>query len=418
MNTYRIALLLSTFLYLPLAQAKLAATEWGTFTSLLGSNGVSQDGMYHEDEELPSFVRGFGELVAPIPQPQPIPQPTPFPDPGEEEFCGKMPCRFRRFNVITQKMETPVIYFYSDRETSVTVDVKFPEGMVTETFPGPISTFPNLTSESVIANGHTTFNVKVHPLAETVYYSNRIPHVPAGNIYGHARRPNSSVVQANLDIEKFIFYRGVGRFTPRTSITSHQGALALHQCSDCGNIPAAFLVDVDRNGHARILSVGNLAAGVSKIVKAEDIQRLREHGIDGSGPREMLTGALNYAGLTPDEALAMIDTWENGYLKVPGLRLLYILPRQEVDAILPVTITPQPDSFTRVFVGRLEILLDTDEQILLDKILAARDLIDVRQLGRFGESTLRRLAEVLEQRSPSQDDRDLLQRLIERAKQS
>ena len=37
------------------------AHEWGTFTSLVGSNGVTQNGMYHEDEHLPDFVHSFGE---------------------------------------------------------------------------------------------------------------------------------------------------------------------------------------------------------------------------------------------------------------------------------------------------------------------------------------------------------------------
>jgi hypothetical protein len=51
------------------ALADFKVHEWGTFTSLLGSNGVSQDGLYHEDEHLPDFVYGFGEtrsLIEPI----------------------------------------------------------------------------------------------------------------------------------------------------------------------------------------------------------------------------------------------------------------------------------------------------------------------------------------------------------------
>jgi hypothetical protein len=410
MKTYMTALLLQIFLYVPFAQGKVAATEWGTFTSLLGSNGVTQDGMYHEDEALPNFVHGFGQLVS---QPQ-------APPPPNDEFCDKgMPCRFLRENAITQKMETPVIYFYSGGDLDVTVDVKFPEGVVSETFPGPVFTTPNMHSEPILANGHTTFQLKVHAMDKTPSMEGQLPFVPAGNIYGHARKVNSSVVQANEEKEKFIFYRGVGRFSPRTSITSNAGSLALHQCGSCGDIPAAFLVDVDQTGHARMLSIGTLPAGTSKIVRAADIVGLQQHQ-PGDTSQEVLRGnlisALTQTGLTRDEAVAMIDTWENGYLKVPGLRVLYILPRQEVETILPVTITPQMP-FKRVFVGRLEILLDTEEQALLSKILMARDLIDVKQLGRFAEPILRRISQVLEEsQSPAQEDRDLLQRLIERAK--
>ena len=173
MNKHRYLLgLLSIFLYIPLAQAKFSVTEWGTFTSLVGSNGVTQNGMYHEDEALPSFVHGFGELVS---------QPIFRPDPDPFDPCGqpKVPCRFVRGNSITQKMETPVIYFYADGEIDVTVDVKFPEGMVTETYPGPTFTSPDRASDPVVGNGHTIFNLKVHDRADTPALRARLPGVAA-----------------------------------------------------------------------------------------------------------------------------------------------------------------------------------------------------------------------------------------------
>ena len=39
------------------ASNRLVVHEWGTFTSLVGSNGQAQNGMYHEDEALPDFVK-------------------------------------------------------------------------------------------------------------------------------------------------------------------------------------------------------------------------------------------------------------------------------------------------------------------------------------------------------------------------
>jgi hypothetical protein len=122
------------------------AHEWGTFTSLVGSNGVTQNGMYHEDEKLPDFVHGFGKTRADILNP-PF---TPFPPPS-------FPCRgkmcFEDFvlerNSITQKMETPVIYFYGDKAEKVLVDVRFPEGVITDTYPAPLFTFPKSRSTPV-----------------------------------------------------------------------------------------------------------------------------------------------------------------------------------------------------------------------------------------------------------------------------
>src|SRR5262245_934873 len=122
-------ILIATAFFSVTCFAKLEAHEWGTFTSLVGSDGVTQNGMYHEDEALPDFVHGFGDLQNGF---QPV-------------RCGHnhgRPCRKGGFeeaiflrNVVTQKMETPVIYFYSDRDQAVEVKVRFPEGVITETYP-------------------------------------------------------------------------------------------------------------------------------------------------------------------------------------------------------------------------------------------------------------------------------------------
>jgi len=419
MNSYRyLVTLLSMFLYIPLAQAKVAAVEWGTFTSLVGSNGQTQNGMYHEDEDLPSFVHGFGELAGPI---------FPFePDPDCRSF--KLPCDYIRNNVITQKMETPVIYFYAGGDMQVQVEVNFPTGMVTETYPGPSFTFPDRNSNPVMANGRTIFDLKLHDMSDTSALRQRLPFVPANNIYAHARGvTQASMVEAVTapgEMENFLFYRGVGQFTPKLSITSLGGSLALHQCTGCGNIPAAFLIDVRDENTVSAMPLYSLGDGMSFGVSASRITRLRQHG---AGPdllihrglaeaRQLLLDGVMEAGLMEEEAKAMINTWEHGYLKVPGLRLLYVLPEQEINAFLPVKLTPDMP-FRRVFVGRIEVMLDTDEAQLLNAVLAARDLIDVQRMGRFAEPKLRRLLQVYTERThmPEKEVVALFGRLIQRA---
>ena len=104
-----------------------------------------------------------------------------------------------------------------------------------------------------------------------------------------------------------------------------------------------------------------------------------------------LVDELVASGLFKDEALSMVNTWENGYLKVPGLRLLYILQRSEVDEILPLTFSPAPERLVRSFVARMEILLDTEEQRILAKIRTEQDRFQGRELGRFAEPILHRV---------------------------
>ncbi|MCB0411151.1 MAG: hypothetical protein KDD22_01410 [Bdellovibrionales bacterium] len=110
--------------------------------------------------------------------------------------------------------------------------------------------------------------------------------------------------------------------------------------------------------------------------------------------REQLLKSLIKAGLFADEARCMVDTWESGYFKTPGLRILYVLNRQEVEEILPVQVSPLPDELNRVFVGRIEILLDTVEEQVLTQILQQADQYDVLQLGRMAQPTLLRVQEL------------------------
>jgi len=430
MRTYTILFLLSTLTFANGAFAKFEAHEWGTFTSLVGSNGITQNGMYHEDERLPAFVHGFGEtrpasssidmnLLRPLAfGPIPDPEATPVPRPP----CRNKGCfgdEVLKTNVITQKMETPVIYFYADHAQHIDVNVKFPEGVFTETYPAPVSSSPQRNDKNfAITNGQAHFAVDV--LAQKTA---SVPYVESENIYSHARNVNSNVVRNGNEQEKFIFYRGLGRFQPRFSITSQNGAVALQVPANA--MPqAAFLVHVDQQGQSQLLEVSGLVAGQRKVIPATTIQVLENHNsksqavLTGARAKNTLVAALVRSGLYQDEAQAMINTWENGYLKVPGLRLLYILPRAEVDQVLPLNFSPAPENFTRVFVGRIEILIDTEEKQILTSILQQRENFDVASLGRFAEPMLRRVLQVYQANprlATQAADETLLNTLIDRS---
>src|SRR5262245_28071967 len=81
----------------------LVVHEWGTFLAMNGSDGITLDGMYHEEHALPSFVhaRSRDEL------------------------------KLRTSNL---KGETPVVYFYSDRPVRMHVEVGFPRELWTKSY--------------------------------------------------------------------------------------------------------------------------------------------------------------------------------------------------------------------------------------------------------------------------------------------
>ncbi|MCO5142877.1 MAG: hypothetical protein M9962_07295 [Oligoflexia bacterium] len=394
-----------------LAQADYIAHEWGTFTSLVGSNGVTQHGMYHEDEVLPEFVHSFGET-------QPIPTAVELAsslidtrlEPCRQKFCPPYDDFFNQ-NVITQKMETPVIYFYGNDKEKVTVDVHFPEGIITETYPAPVKTSPTRETIRQVKDGHSQFQVEI--LAET---NGNLPYVDAGNIYGHARNVDSNLVKTNQEIEKFIFYRGIGRFQPKIDITSTKGNLKLQAQNYRSTPQAAFLVHVNSLGQSKTIRLLNEISIYPERISAYELQLLKSHaiGMDAKVAKTSIVSALVDSGLKNDEAVAMLDTWEHGYLKVPGLRLLYILPRAEVDEVLPLEMNPAPEKLVRSFVGRIEILLDTDENTIIQKVSQEGEKFSAKSLGRFSEPMLRRAKEVYQERHPNIEPSDRVLNLFDR----
>src|SRR3954447_21184352 len=81
---------------------KLVVHEWGTFTSFAGSDGT-RVGFRPDNSALPDFVYRTRDALSKS---------------GLLAHAG------------TVSLETPVLYFYTDRETRVTVKVDFPKGWV------------------------------------------------------------------------------------------------------------------------------------------------------------------------------------------------------------------------------------------------------------------------------------------------
>src|SRR5262249_656624 len=84
----------------------LTAHEWGTFTSVAGNDGRAVVwSPYYDPSELPGFV--------------------------EHTNMANLKVGLRG----TIRMETPVLYFYSPRDVSVSVKVAFSKGIITEWYP-------------------------------------------------------------------------------------------------------------------------------------------------------------------------------------------------------------------------------------------------------------------------------------------
>ncbi len=344
--------------------AGLIAHEWGTFTSVVGSDGVLLEGLHHEEEALPAFVYGR----APISN-------------NQTKRIEALP------EGVTQKMETPVIYFYTPEPVDVSVRVDFPDGVLSEWYPAAASFAPAIGALDRIGQGTMQWDVRLaHEPADLV-------EVHPEDIWAPSREvPGAATVTAGDEHERFIFYRGLARFeTPLQVTADAQGLVHIHN-SSAQRIPAAFLLHVHEGGGS-ITKLG--AVGPGTTVSASPSPK------ESPGDYENIAAAaiaeeLEASGLYRDEALSMVNTWRRSYFGNHGLRVLYILPAEWTDKLLPLHIEPAPVEVVRTLVGRVEVLTPAEEGAFVAELEGSRGQeFPVEGLGRFAEPKLRRALQLV-----------------------
>jgi hypothetical protein len=338
----------------------LTAHEWGTFTSIAARNGRAMEwSTLNGSADLPSFV---------------------------EHLNG---AQFKAGLRGTVRMETPVLYFYSSRETAVSVKAKFSKGVITEWYPGASRIEPapnNVLDREALYHRHSSGSiawdsVTVSPNLAASFPRGHYPGDSDDNQYYAARETAASplvVKTAGGDQqEKFLFYRGVSTFSPPISATvTSEGQLHITNLAQ-DEIPSVILFE--RRGDKIGYRLGGAVPSEMSLDPPELTATFESLSRD-------LEDALTSQGLYPDEARAMIETWRQSWFE-EGSRLFYIVPGSFLNAILPLTINPAPSQTVRVFVGRLELVTPATTQAM-EKILAAHDLAGLQKYNRFLEPIL------------------------------
>jgi len=332
----------------------LVAHEWGTFTSIAGADGRAVEWTpFQGPSDLPCFVT--------------ILNPTSIKT-GPKGYLPTVRA--------TVRMETPVIYFYSGREQTVNARVRFPQGLITEWYPqGTIPRVPFGTPLAKMTGGIAWNDVKVSPVPRGTF-----PVEAGKSHYYAARETDASPVQVGSQHEKFLFYRGLASFPVPISATVKQDGTIAVENTGVDEI-GLFVLFEQRGGRFGYRVVRGSAKQVT-LLRPE---------LTGSfkSLRQDLQAVLTEQGLYPREAAAMIETWRDSWFE-EGTRLLYLIPRASVDAILPLDIEPRPAEVVRVFVGRLEII--THEILTeVESALRRNDLSASRKHGRFLEPIAERL---------------------------
>lgn len=345
----------------------LIVHEWGTFTSFSGSDGVRLEFRPLADEDLPPFVL-------------------------DRFLQAGLPSFGKRMITTRLRMETPVTYFYTERERDVNVRVDFPQGLLTEFYPPVVSMTPHFKrGEDLLIRNSSLDWGKVHLIPQDFFQVNiedkdrarlieerllggMIPPAAGENHYFHARETDSAVVQVHLDpdpklprrpagdfFEKFLFYRGIGNFELPLKLTASGGGKYELLNSGPDDIRSLFLVTADGE-ELRFSKFDQIASGQQRTLTQNDKAATMEE------LSEAVVQSLIDENLYEKEARAMVKTWRSSWFGEAGTRLFYMVPTAITEKLLPLKVEPKPAETVRVLVGRMEIMPPETEQKVLELV--------------------------------------------------
>jgi hypothetical protein len=397
----------------------LVIHEWGTFTSVQGGDGQLMSWHPLESSQLPGFVYDWKN---PGLNRKPLPPPFAMLPGGGLSKAGML---------TWQRMETPVIYFYSEQPEVVDVSVDFPQGLITEWYPqatqiGPSSVAappviktldqyahkvgvkPSFTFASLLKEPGTKASRarwgRIEVLGKNGDLERELPTDKSGSHYFSARETDSSFLQLdslvatnrNPETEKFIFYRGVGSFATPLRVTA-QGAGEL-TLTNTGSEPLEHLFAMTlKNGAGKFVYVERLGPGEQRSVKVESGENTLPVAKLSEQLGQQMAQALEKEGLYAREAGAMVKTWRDSWFEEDGTRVLFVLPSAWTSRTLPMKTEPRPKELVRVMVGRAEVLTPARVDELTGLMQKAGDgngeakeqvVAQLRKLGRFAEPAM------------------------------
>jgi hypothetical protein len=344
-------------------QGSVIAHEWGTFTTVAGPDGQAQEWLpLGGPTDLPCFVETYENRLVKILLPGPVSALGPLLN-YETARSGLKG---------TVRMETPVVYFYAHQPVDVSVRAGFPRGLFTEWYPtATVAQLPSWANVlKALPDAAATISwphVSIRPGTRPAF-----PDTDRPSHYYAARETDAAPIQVNGQDEKFLFYRGVGGFgVPIAARPIDSRTLGVHNLGP--EIIPAMVVFTNRGGRIGYRIHRNVDGQVTVAMPPLN-------GTLAALRRDLAT-LLIAEGLYPKEADAMINTWRDTWFE-EGTRVLYIVPKPTVDAMLPLSITPAPQATARVFVGRMDVI--TAEHIAdVRRAIARNDRAALARHGRL-----------------------------------
>jgi hypothetical protein len=378
--------------------------EWGTFTSLQDERGEAIGGINVDDEPVPDFVYTAGR--------HPVTalnhNPRTFGLPPYVPFASKTGILAPVGDPeVTMRLETPVLYIYPPRGQGLAtvppldVHVDFHGGILSQYYPAATILGAAADASGPVALNQQTMsglywsNVRLGSIGTPVKTDDKVWTTPretsAPLLEVLPKMSDAPFVRHDgLQVEHFLFYRGVGHVDSPVYLdqdpfhVGESGELSICPSwidrsssypTPAGDIAleaqyaGGWLADIHSDGSSAFRAVPPFEEGTRRRI--HPFTKVASGFSPADFTRENLAklkssmqAALVKEGLYPDEASAMLRTWELSYFKSPGLRFFYIVPRKWVDQVLPLKVTGAPVEITRVMVGRIELVSDEQKAAL------------------------------------------------------
>lgn len=419
----------------PAATSALKVHEWGTFTVLIGTDGVPVEWYQPASDlaELPPFVQRSFTFAGKF---------------GTSRVAG-------RSGLASLRMETPVLYFYPEKQMEITVTADLPGGGISEVFPpvsAPLLLGPSATWHGVLlppdspdaalipaAEGKSGRHYAAARAVPDAWLFRAIPKPPAkqepnpftkdkltlnedtqeavrkGMLQVVAGKegldPVPAVVKAPEPVDNFIFYRGAGTASGlplRANQAAESDAIVL---TNSGKAPVphyiALRVEKGQTAWTKGKALSQVEYVEGRVLHQQTVTFPAPAGTAAEVAaqlRKEMTGMLISEGLTKAEAEAMVATWDDLWFTEPGTRILAVLPQEIPDSMVPLKLSPAPREIDRVFVARLELISHHQENQLVHVLSQPVDTTEARkqlsalELGRFGSGALQRAVAIMDYR--------------------
>lgn len=351
----------------------LVAHEWGSAVFVQAADGAIAGGV-EESVPLPGFVLRWPEGVP-------------------------------RMAIAVRK---PVLYLYAERPVRIAVDVGIPEGIFTEWWPQADAVAPARGAEPLKGGSVSWRTVSLFP-GKAPYDARE---VPAEDPFAGLRRTDAAwltvspgvdlrnpgrVAGQRIDCERFLLYRGACDAASAATVRLLDGGKGGRTLRNTGGkgISSALVVEV-KEGAGTITEAGPLAGGAEVALRAGRPllrEELRREG------RKKLKALLLSGGLFEKETEGMLGYWEEEWLGWEGTRVLYLLPEEEVERLLPLKIAPRPERIVRVMAACMEVLTP-ERSARIEASVAALGAMEterrekahasLKDLGRLAEPFLRK----------------------------